>query len=123
MSCFWITTSSWRWSLAILCVLLTPVSHASAELEILNTVDRQTRTDSIQEKLRLIQRASDQNNYDLALSLAESLKDTLGCEKQLRADLERPQLDVDKIQTTDQLPRAWSTWAQGWKLRAVSNFT
>jgi metal-sulfur cluster biosynthetic enzyme len=129
MSYFWITTSSWRWSLAILCVLLTPVSHASAELERLDTINRQTRTDSIQEKLRLIQQASDQNNYDLALSLAESLKETLGCEKQMRAELKQPQLGVDKIQTTDQLPRVWCTWAQGWKyvqsvtLRESANLT
>ena len=58
---------------AILIVLLITVLSATAEQETPTTTDRLARTDSVGEKLRLIQQASDQHNYDLALSLAESL--------------------------------------------------
>jgi len=115
MRFFPVRISSERLAWATLSLLLIPALHAPAAEPTLKTIDRQARTDTVQEKLRLLQRASDEHRYDLALSLAESLKDTLAFDRQLHADSGHPQVDVDRTRGTDKLPPPWAAWAQGWK--------
>ena len=77
-------------------------------------VNYKDRTDSVQEKLRLLQAAYAAGNYDLAMSLSESVKDTLTCERQLEADPALPQIGADHFAPVDELPDAWARWAAGW---------
>ena len=71
-------------------------------------------TDNVQEKLRLIREAYGSGNYDLALSLAESIKDTITFERQMRGDTGRPQLGAETFAAVGNLPPAWAKWARGW---------
>jgi metal-sulfur cluster biosynthetic enzyme len=51
---------------------------------------------------------------DLALSLAESLRDTLDFERGQAPDPAPAQLSSDRSMRVDTLPRAWAEWARGW---------
>ncbi len=64
---------------------------------------------------RTEQDAYSSGRFDLALSLAESLKDTLHCEEQLHAQPVEPLIRVDNSGLVSDLPAAWAQWAQGWK--------
>ena len=72
-------------------------------------------TDNVQEKLRLLQAAHEAGNYDVAMSLAESIKDTLTFERQTKADQPKPQLAADAFASVKDLPGPWAKWAQGWR--------
>ncbi len=71
-------------------------------------------TDSVQGKLRLFQAAYAAGNYDLAMSLSESIKDTITFQRQMHGALEQPQLGAEDFAQTSELPPAWSRWARGW---------
>lgn len=83
--------------------------------ELLTDIRRAERTDTVEEKLKLIGQANESDRFDLALSLAESLKETLECEKQLRSNPEQAALEVDRLGLAGELPAAWAEWARGWK--------
>ncbi|MCZ6793810.1 MAG: hypothetical protein O7J95_09395 [Planctomycetota bacterium] len=72
------------------------------------------RTDTVQEKLRLIEAALTAKRHDLALSLAESVKDTLTWLRQTAGD--PPPLDIDagSAGSVSDLPAVWARWARGW---------
>ncbi len=72
------------------------------------------RTDSVEDKLRLLESARREGKLDIALSLVESLKDTLSFERQERAELGEPLLPADRFTPTAELPAAWREWARGW---------
>ncbi len=72
------------------------------------------RTDSVSEKLRLLAAAYSAGQLDIAMSLAESAKDTLSYERQLRPDSNPPIVPAGAWLTVGQLPRPWSAWAAGW---------
>lgn len=72
------------------------------------------RTDSVKEKLRLLETAYTAGKHDLAMSLAESIKDTLSMSRQSEPDPGKPQSDVDHFVAVEQLPQAWAKWARGW---------
>lgn len=72
------------------------------------------RNDSFEEKIRLIQKAYRDGKYDLAMSLAESIKDTLSFQRQTQADIEPPTLDANSFGQTTELPQNWAFWAKGW---------
>ena len=86
----------------------------------------QDRTDSVEKKLRLLQAAYAAGKRDLALSLAESLKDTLTFEKQETAiahNAEAPTIGRDDFILVKDLPRPWAKWARGWKFcKSVAAF-
>ena len=75
------------------------------------------RTDSLQEKLRLLQAAYAAGQYDLAMSLSDSMKDTLTLERQLAGDLTQPQINAGEFTPIGELPGAWAEWARGWSAR------
>ena len=73
-----------------------------------------SRTDPVAEKIRLIQESYQQGRHDLAMSLAESLKDTLSYERQAENRPAPPHLVTEQAKSVSALPRPWSDWARGW---------
>lgn len=74
----------------------------------------QDRTDSVELKLQLLAQAHREGRYDLAMSLAESLKDTLSFERQEHADPGEPLQPAERFWPTSELPEPWREWAAGW---------
>ncbi len=72
------------------------------------------RTDSVPEKLRLLAAAHAAGRFDLAMSLAEATKDTLGYERQLSAPTAAPTVTAEQWLAVGELPKLWATWAAGW---------
>lgn len=79
-----------------------PISHAE-------------RTDSVETKLRLLQDAHARGEWDLAMSLADSIKDTLTFERQTSTGGDAPQVPADASIAVSNLPDAWARWAADWK--------
>lgn len=73
------------------------------------------RTDSLPEKLRLLEAAFAAGNFDLAMSLAAAAKETLIFEKQLHGKLTPPAIPADHFVSVDSLSKPLAGWAQGWK--------
>lgn len=92
---------------------LGPLSSPAGEP--LAAFSREEHTDGFEEKIRLIREAYTAEDFDLALSLSESIKDTIACEKQLRGETGEPQFGAESYGSVADLPPAWSVWARGWK--------
>ena len=78
-------------------------------------VTAEQRTDSFDEKMRLLAEAWQRKDYRLARALTHSLHSTV---LQTQAEVESPGeslVPTHAFQTTDQLPAAWRTWARGWR--------
>lgn len=73
----------------------------------------QNHTDSVPDKLRLLQAAYAAGNFETAMSLAAAVKETLAYERQ-QAAAPRPLLAADHAVAVDDLPKAWAAWARGW---------
>ncbi len=71
-------------------------------------------TDNVPRKLELLKTAYDAGRFDLAMSLAESIKDTLQFERQTRRGVDEPRISADTFTPVNQLPPALSRWARGW---------
>jgi len=80
----------------------------------MSSIQYNRHTDTVQEKIRLLQNAYRAGQYDLARSLTESIKDTLTFEQQSTADLGPPQLPADLALPVSNLPAPWVQWAHGW---------
>ncbi len=79
---------------------LSQPRHQDRTDSSLSQLRHQNRTDSVQEKLHLFQAAYAAGNYDLAMSLSESIKDTITFERQMRGILEQPQLGAGNSSRT-----------------------
>jgi len=101
--------------LALACLLLSTPTRPTMAEELLTEIDRASRTDTLAEKLELVQSYYKAGRFDMALSLVESMKDTIQCEKQLRATPGEPNVDIKKPISVRDLPPAWATWARGWQ--------
>lgn len=82
------------------------------------------RSDAVEKKFRLLAAAYAQGRRDLAMSLAESIKETLQFERtgvvESANDLDSP---PDAFRLVDDLPAAWAAWARGWGfVKAVTLF-
>jgi metal-sulfur cluster biosynthetic enzyme len=73
-----------------------------------------TRSDSIEVKLKLLRQACDGNRRDLAMSLLESMKDTLQYEEQRTLPTATPISGAGDAVPVEDLPQAWRNWARGW---------
>ena len=83
------------------------------------------RTDGVERKLGLLAAAYASGQRDLAMSLAESIKDTLRFERSAAADACTPlQSSPDEPGPAGAFPAAWAAWGSlGWSFaRAVSLF-
>ena len=76
------------------------------------------RTDSVEEKMRLLDRAYGGGNLDIAMSLAESIKETISFERQRHSsgpgDGEAVTSPVSSFGRVRDLPDPWVDWARGW---------
>ncbi len=75
---------------------------------------RDKRTDSIDEKIRLLQAARKGGRHDVAMSLAESIKDSLAHDHQTRDVERKADLPPGSSRPIGELPGPWRTWARGW---------
>ncbi|MCA9232742.1 MAG: metal-sulfur cluster assembly factor [Planctomycetales bacterium] len=100
---------------ARLCFLLCLISNVAVSEELLTDIQRETRTDTVEQKLELLRQAYEAGRFDVALSLAESLKDTIQCDKLLRFDPGQPAFNIDEPIPVSELPSPWAAWAQGWQ--------
>ena len=74
------------------------------------------RTDDIDAKVEILQRAMRAGNHELALGVASSIKDTVANERMLNADPGPADLPACGWRPTGELPRTWAHWAAGWNL-------
>ena len=74
------------------------------------------RTDDVDTKVEILRRALRTGNHELALGVADSIKDTIANERMLRADPGPVDLSATGWHLTEQLPKPWSRWADGWEL-------
>lgn len=73
------------------------------------------RTDTIAEKISLLEEAYKNDRQDVAMSLAASLKETLGFELQSKRNNKGPvHAGVGEILKVKDLPSVWAAWAKGW---------
>ena len=72
------------------------------------------RTDGVTDKLRLLTAAHAAGKLDLAMSLAESAKDTLSYERQLLTSATAPTVTSDQWLAAGELPKPWAAWSAGW---------
>ncbi|MEX0675904.1 MAG: metal-sulfur cluster assembly factor [Pirellulales bacterium] len=72
-------------------------------------------TDGVLDKLRLFEAAYAAGNLDLAMSLAESTKETLVFERQVKGEAAQPITGAENFVAAENLPTAWANWARGWK--------
>jgi metal-sulfur cluster biosynthetic enzyme len=77
------------------------------------------RTDDVPTKVRLLLAAQQAGRYDLALALANSLKDTLQNERMRLAGSDTPALEAGGWQPISALPAPWAVWAGGWTFYQV----
>lgn len=73
------------------------------------------RTDSVPDKIRLLQAAYAAGDFDLAMALSTSMHDTLNYERQVRGKTPSPALAADRFVPVADLPKAWAAWAASWK--------
>ena len=71
------------------------------------------RTDSVEEKTRLLVDAVRKRDYRLARALTASVKETLLFEEQENAPPAEPVIGADAFGLVEALPQAWRTWARG----------
>jgi metal-sulfur cluster biosynthetic enzyme len=87
---------------------------------IVSFADKTTsQTDSIQEKIQLLQEALVKKDYRTARALTNSIRIS---EIQLHAEEENlgtPDVAASQFGTVDSLPQVWKTWAKGWKYYKV----
>ena len=81
----------------------------------MNAIRYDDHSDSVQDKLRLLQAAYAAGNLDLAMSLADATRQTLIFESQSRAEPVAPLVSADHFVAVADLPKAWAQWADGWK--------
>ncbi len=86
----------------------------------MQTIRYEEHTDSVPEKIRLIQAAYAEGNLDVVMSLAASLKETARFEQQLQHPTSvSADLDSDHFVPVDRLPETLAEWAEGWKFCKV----
>lgn len=76
-------------------------------------VPHSSRTESVDEKLILLRRAYDTKQYELAESLADSIKDSILYDRHTAGTSGEPALTASQFIDVSDLPRAWAFWAGG----------
>jgi metal-sulfur cluster biosynthetic enzyme len=97
-------------ALALACVTSIPFADAQDG----SKVSVHGRSDSVPDKMRLLSAAYSEQNFDLAMSLAESIKDTLSLQRQLEQPTGSPRISADDYESVSKLPSSWRKWASGW---------
>jgi metal-sulfur cluster biosynthetic enzyme/nicotinamidase-related amidase len=95
------------------CPTLTSADVLGGEPFEFSDAKEAIRSDSVAEKIRLLEQAYRDGRHDLAMSLAESLKDTLEFEQQRAPDRQTVPLKREMTEVSA-LPSEWAAWAKGW---------
>lgn len=77
------------------------------------------RTDTFEEKIRLLIDAYGRKDYRVARSIADSLRHSLTLEQQQQAPLGESILPATQDIPVSALPAAWRAWAAGWQYARV----
>ena len=77
------------------------------------------RTDDVDAKIEILRRALRAGNHELALGVADSIKDTVANRRLLDADPGPADLNASDWRPTGELPEAWARWADGWSLQQI----
>ncbi len=78
------------------------------------------RTDTFDEKMRLLEAAYRRNDYRLARSLADSLRQSITLEQQQQLPLGTPLASgANHFTPVGALPEPWREWARGWSFAKV----
>jgi metal-sulfur cluster biosynthetic enzyme len=78
-------------------------------------LSHKNRSDTPEEKMRLLRAALAAGNHVAAMSLAESIKDTVTWARQNESDPGKPVVDAKTFTPVATLPAAWAQWAEGWQ--------
>ena len=73
------------------------------------------RTDRFEEKLRLLESAWKSRKFELARSLAASIRDTASFAQQEEDNPGTPLLGAAVFGRVEELPAPWNQWARGWR--------
>ncbi len=79
------------------------------------SIPRSRRTESVQDKLKLLRRAYETKRYDLVESLADSIKDSVQFDRQTGGTSSPPKPGAGEFVRVGELPKAWAAWAAGWE--------
>jgi len=74
------------------------------------------RTDGVSRKLALLKAAHEAGRFDLAMSLADSIRSNCQLDRQTPRGQEPADLPADGCVPVSQLPEPWSAWGRGWKV-------
>ena len=77
------------------------------------------RTDTFEEKMRLLEEAHGRGDYRLARSVADSLRQSLLLEQQQKGPLGEDVLGSGRDVEVGSLPGPWRAWAAGWRYARV----
>ena len=72
------------------------------------------RSDTFEEKMRLLEDAYRRKDYRVARSLGDSIRQSLTLEQQQQASIGTPVLGADSSVPVADLPQQWRDWARGW---------
>jgi metal-sulfur cluster biosynthetic enzyme len=72
------------------------------------------RTDTFDEKVRLLQEAYGRKDYRLARAIGDSLRNSIALEQQQQASIGTPAIGAESFIAVAELPVALREWARGW---------
>jgi metal-sulfur cluster biosynthetic enzyme len=101
------------WAIA-LTAIAPPERSTVAQAQEGSAITLKSRSDAVPDKLRQLSEAYAEQDYDLAMSLAESIKDTLSLQRQLEQPISPPRIAADHFEPTTNLPASWASWSSGW---------
>ena len=75
----------------------------------------QSRSDSFETKMRLLEAAWEMRDFDLARSLTNSLRDTIVQTQHEEQSLGESLVETAQLRSVESLDMVWREWARGWK--------
>ena len=96
-------------------VCLSAMLVCAAQPVHAQTTSAEQRTDSVETKMRLLQEAISEQDFDLARSLTHSLRDSFVQIQHESGSLAPSIIPVDQWKKVDALPAAWQAWAKPWQ--------
>lgn len=75
----------------------------------------QSRSDSFETKMRLLEAAWEMREFDLARSLTNSLRDTIVQTQHEEQSLGESLVETAQLRSVESLDMVWREWARGWK--------
>ena len=102
------------WAVTLFTLALPRHACTVAQAQVGASTTLVDRSDAVPEKVRLLSEAYSNQDYDLAMSLAESVKDTLTLQRQTQQPIAPPRIAADHFAPVAELPALWASWSSGW---------